>query len=678
MAGIHGQFTSLILLLSLLLQSHEEVLACPGTCSCKWKAGKEWVECAGRGLQGLPQGAREETQVLDLSNNQLLSLEADCFFVLRLVNLQRLYLSRSRLRRVATRAFTGLQGLVELDLSDNELEQVPSDTFASIANLMRLSMAGNPLGELHRESFQHLGQLSFLELSRCQLHNIEEMAFMGLHALEWLRLNDNLLTTLSQQALPAPRTPLHGLPLHGNPWKCDCHLQELRSWLDMSQAQAPQEAEPGCAQPLRLKGRRLRTLKIHELACVPELTIRHSAVLNLIQGENASISCEVHANPKPTTLWLLNGEPLSIPSVTRSTVTSEFFTTANRYSYSEKINEDEMIVTMEIIGVEITDEGSYICQAENAAGLVWKNTTLHVMSRELANLDPPLQSEDSIENSTTESAGYAAAIAAGALLGTLLALGCLFLGIFFYARRLHSFGTKAKSEFKQITDSGSNLETNCSVNTGLPSGFIPASILKKPGVTKTSEEFNSNTQELGELSNAHPRRRFIEPDLINEVPSQSTVSNYLQQPQLNQIENYSNCLDRDGYPLNFGLPKLNCLGRERLRCTSLPRLRQRQNQLLHSNISLTQQQIESAFSPQECYSKEAEILMEDQPSMAFLDLGYAAVVQSVPLPPPPAYRVQLPADLSVLQQLSPSQRAGQSIQHPESPDEGYVGDALDV
>lgn len=333
MSDILCQLRSLLLLVGLLLQGRERVLACPGACSCKWKAGKEWVECAGRGLQGLPQGAREETQVLDLSNNQLLSLEADCFFALRLVNLQRLYLSRSRLRRIAPRAFIGLQGLVELDLSDNELEKVPSDSFTSIANLMRLSMAGNPLNEIRRGSFRHLGQLSFLELSRCQIRYVEAEAFIGLHALEWLRLNDNSLTSLSQDALPASKAPLHGLPLHGNPWRCDCLLQGLRSWLEISQAQAPQEAEPSCTEPPRLKGRRLRTLKAHELACAPELKLCLPDTLHLIQGENASLSCKVSANPKPTILWLLNNEPLSLPSVTGSTVASDSHSVSNRSVY---------------------------------------------------------------------------------------------------------------------------------------------------------------------------------------------------------------------------------------------------------------------------------------------------------------------------------------------------------
>ena len=293
-------------LLQLMLSS-AAVSSCPSSCSCKWKNGKEWVECAGRGLQGLPQGAREETQVLDLSGNQLLGLANDCFFVLRLVNLQRLYLSRSRIRGVAAGAFTGLQGLVELDLADNELDEVPTATFAAVPNLMRLNLAGNPVRSLQHQAFLHLGQLTMLDLSRCWLRRLEPTAFAGLHALEWLRLNDNLLATLPDDALPLPQS-LHGLPLHGNPWLCDCRLQDLRKWLLASQIQAPQEAEPSCAEPTRLKGRAIRALKPQELACVPKLVLPER--IELYEGENATLLCEVRANPSPVTLWLFNGELL--------------------------------------------------------------------------------------------------------------------------------------------------------------------------------------------------------------------------------------------------------------------------------------------------------------------------------------------------------------------------------
>ena len=43
---------------------------CPEACSCKWKGGKETVECVNASLTAIPDMAAD-TQVLDLGSNRL-------------------------------------------------------------------------------------------------------------------------------------------------------------------------------------------------------------------------------------------------------------------------------------------------------------------------------------------------------------------------------------------------------------------------------------------------------------------------------------------------------------------------------------------------------------------------------------------------------------------------------
>ena len=43
---------------------------CPEACSCKWKGGKETVECVNASLFAIPSMA-PDTQVLDLGSNRL-------------------------------------------------------------------------------------------------------------------------------------------------------------------------------------------------------------------------------------------------------------------------------------------------------------------------------------------------------------------------------------------------------------------------------------------------------------------------------------------------------------------------------------------------------------------------------------------------------------------------------
>lgn len=64
---------------------------------CKWKGGKQTVECANKHLISVPEGMDTETQVLDMSGNTLQVLHRRLFQHLGLINLQRVYLSRCRL-----------------------------------------------------------------------------------------------------------------------------------------------------------------------------------------------------------------------------------------------------------------------------------------------------------------------------------------------------------------------------------------------------------------------------------------------------------------------------------------------------------------------------------------------------------------------------------------------------
>lgn len=279
------------------------VEGCPDMCTCKWKSGKEWVECANRDLKGLPQGAREETQVLDLSNNHLVSLPPECFHALGLINLQRLYLSRSHISRIAARAFVGLVGLVELDLSENLIEEIPSETFPSYSNLMKLLLNGNPIREIRAAAFQHLPHLTNLELSHCRLENIEQGAFDGLHLLEWLRLDGNRLTRVPERTLPLGGS-LRGLTLHNNPWVCDCRLQATQAWLKESAPAAPQESDPVCDAPAKLRGKQIKS--VNELACLPRIELRNR--VEAYEGDNVTLKCDVYAVPAAKLTWWFNGE----------------------------------------------------------------------------------------------------------------------------------------------------------------------------------------------------------------------------------------------------------------------------------------------------------------------------------------------------------------------------------
>ena len=55
---------------ALLTASSIAAVDCPEACRCKWKGGKETVECVNASLVAVPS-MDTDTQVLDLSNNNL-------------------------------------------------------------------------------------------------------------------------------------------------------------------------------------------------------------------------------------------------------------------------------------------------------------------------------------------------------------------------------------------------------------------------------------------------------------------------------------------------------------------------------------------------------------------------------------------------------------------------------
>ena len=130
----------------ILLVMFGSIQCCPTEdCVCKWKNGKQTVECGNKGLQTIPEGMDHGTQVLNFTGNGLTILHSERFKKMDLINLQKLYLSNNQIIKIHDRAFKGLTNLVELDLSDNMLTSVPTETFQDYSSLMRLSLNGNPI-----------------------------------------------------------------------------------------------------------------------------------------------------------------------------------------------------------------------------------------------------------------------------------------------------------------------------------------------------------------------------------------------------------------------------------------------------------------------------------------------------------------------------------------------------
>lgn len=356
---------NVILLVLVLLGTSE---ACPTMCVCKWKSGKQTVECDEKGLLFIPEGMDPGTQVLDFSGNNLQILHKEKFLEMDLINLQRIYLSRCRISSIEDRTFKGLTNLVELDLSGNLLETVPTATFIDCPSLMRLTLSYNPIKIINRESFTFLSFLNTLEISNCEISNVEENAFQGLHSLEWLRLDGNRLTTIKgSKVLPES---LKGIDLQGNLWNCDCNMLDLHEWL--THFNIPLTVQPACIEPPRLKDRVIKSININDLACLPDVNPTNFFV-ELDEGKNMSLLCHVSSIPEAKVTWLFHGQVLQNDTI---------IAPGMRLLYYVEEGHEEKHSELFLYNTNAEDNGTFICSAENPAGTSQSNFTIRIIVKE--------------------------------------------------------------------------------------------------------------------------------------------------------------------------------------------------------------------------------------------------------------------------------------------------------
>ena len=79
--------------------------SCPDFCVCKWKGGKETVECVNASLTHDIPAFHPDTQVLDLGSNNFPLIKRDVFQQLNMPNLQKVYFSKCSVQVIQDHAF---------------------------------------------------------------------------------------------------------------------------------------------------------------------------------------------------------------------------------------------------------------------------------------------------------------------------------------------------------------------------------------------------------------------------------------------------------------------------------------------------------------------------------------------------------------------------------------------
>lgn len=470
------------------------------------------MECVNKGLAVLPEGMDPETQVLDLSGSTLQNLHPTLFQRYGLVNLQRVYLARSRLGHLHDSTFQGLTNLIELDLGDNMLTSIPVGALAELPALMRLSLARNPIRRVAAGSFRTLRYLTNLELSQCQIETVEAGAFDGLKTLEWLKLDGNALSSVGGSPV-LPRS-LRGVTLHDNPWQCNCQLGQLRAWL--VQLNVPLAIEPKCSEPERVAGRQIKSLDPTDFACAPQISTSPE-VVEVPLGANVTLSCEVSGDPDPRIAWFHNGQKITTSYSTFQPIFAGNNDTEGDsgyyYSLVSASGSDALRSDLYIVNAASKENGTYVCTAENRAGYARANFTLAVSPLPTQPPPPPVNADYMFKVS----------VVVGAIVITMLIIVAA-VAMRCYCctrRRNHRTRDKTANNLASLTDNAKNKpHSNLSPNLPpRPVQMLPTSLSAVKGNVAYAAGGVSDGMGNGLNYGSAPMDTALDqsPDLINDT-----------------------------------------------------------------------------------------------------------------------------------------------------------------
>lgn len=109
-------------------------------------------------------------ETIDISNNQIVYVPADCF--------------------------VGLDSVTILDLSKNKIQRIENGTFA-IKTLQILKLSDNRISHITENAFEALTSLETLLLDRNKLENIPSRLLNNLSCLTYFDLSNNNLLSVS-------------------------------------------------------------------------------------------------------------------------------------------------------------------------------------------------------------------------------------------------------------------------------------------------------------------------------------------------------------------------------------------------------------------------------------------------------------------------------------------------
>lgn len=353
-----------VLNLVLAVTSADFTENCPDECKCVWAGGNKQVDCSNGHFDSVPKNISTDIQTLNLSGNPIHEISKEAFSDIGQVNLKKLFLSHCQLEVIHKQGLKGLAIMIELDLSFNNLTSLHRDTFDPIEKIRWIFLNDNRIEKLDDGLFKNLPFLQRLYLSNNRIVQIGVKTFMNVPKLSDLRLDNNKLEHLKVDVLD--KLPLANLDLHENPWRCDCYLAPLRNWFITKNLHRVQIV---CVDPPKLHKIDWKNLSTSDFACKPSIVYPTTNTTIRSSDTNITLSCQVDGNPLPEVHWVFDGQIID---------GSSRYKGVKKYLISESSTDNSKWVNVTIVDTGVSDNGDYICAAENTGGVDEKMVALAV------------------------------------------------------------------------------------------------------------------------------------------------------------------------------------------------------------------------------------------------------------------------------------------------------------
>nr|XP_023668769.1 trophoblast glycoprotein isoform X2 [Paramormyrops kingsleyae] len=240
--------------------------ACPDPCQCNETA----VRCENLGLFALPQAFPSDVKYIFVTGNNITDLTNESFPVI-LEQLTKLLLPGNNIQQIGREAFGNLPNINFLDLSNNTLRIFNTDVLFS-KKLIPHPSSNRSVYSSPQIDGSNTWQVVAVQVSTLNLSNNNlfflDMTLLSLASLRLLDLRSNALRVLHNSTLTAfSQPPDLQVLLAGNPWLCDCNIEDFLSWLRESD-RVPDKFNLSCLSPMELQDVTLLQINRSELQCV--------------------------------------------------------------------------------------------------------------------------------------------------------------------------------------------------------------------------------------------------------------------------------------------------------------------------------------------------------------------------------------------------------------------------